>query len=215
MDHAKNVTSVFDSCAKEYQEKYMEVDLYNGSFDLFCDELKQDATILELGCGPGNITKYLLKKRPDLKILGTDLAPGMIRLARKNNPTAGFEIMDCMEIRNLKTRYDAIMCGFCLPYLSKEKAIQLILDSSGLLQDSGLLYLSTMEDDYGKSGLKKSSSGKYELFMYFHQQDYLEQALHDSGFEIIHIKHQDYPTNDETKVIDLIIIAKKITLSDE
>ncbi len=209
MDHTKNVTYVFDNCAREYQEKYMEVDLYNASFDLFCGKLKQNSSVLEIGCGPGNITKYVLTKRPDLKVFGIDLAPGMIKLAKENNPTADFEVMDCKEIRNLKNQYDAILCGFCLPYLSKDDARQLIHDSSRLLSDSGLLYLSTMEDDYNKSGLKKSSSEKYELFMYFHQEDYLSEALLENNFEILSKERQNYPTDDGTKVIDLIIIARK------
>ncbi len=47
---------------------FMNLDLYNDSYDTFCDQVKiKNATILEIGCGPENITKYLLKKRLDFK----------------------------------------------------------------------------------------------------------------------------------------------------
>jgi 2-polyprenyl-3-methyl-5-hydroxy-6-metoxy-1,4-benzoquinol methylase len=187
----------------------MDVSLYGSTFDLFCENIiKQNADVLELACGPGNITKYLLNKRPDLKILGTDLAPNMIELAKINNPTAHFEIMDCRAIHTLNKKYDAIMCGFCLPYLSKEEAIQLIMDASKVLSPSGVIYISTMEDDYSKSGYKKGSSGD-EIFMHYHEAEYLSKALEDNDFKIIDLQRIVYPASDGTNITDLVIIAMK------
>jgi len=45
--------------------------------------LNEQAKVLELACGPGNITKCLLSKRPDLEILATDIAPNILELAKK------------------------------------------------------------------------------------------------------------------------------------
>ncbi len=208
MDKNQTAVAVFNKNANLYQDKFMDVNLYGPSFDLFCDTLKKDATILELACGPGNITKYLLDKRPDLKILGTDLAPNMVALAKINNPTAEFKVMDCRELTKVDKTFDAIMCGFCLPYLSKEEAIKLIADASQLLKPGGVIYISTIEDDYAKSALKKGSTGE-EIFMHYHQADYLTQALKENKFMIIDLKRQDYPEKDGTKTTDLILIAEK------
>src|SRR5438045_2838934 len=99
MDKTKIAVDLFNKLASEYQKKYMDVSLYSDSLNLFCKLIpKQNATVLELACGPGNVTKYLLDKRPDLKILGTDLGPNMIKLARQNNPTVEFKILDCRNI---------------------------------------------------------------------------------------------------------------------
>lgn len=209
MDKNKAAVAVFDKRAKEYQAKFMDVGLYHDTFDRFCDQVaRKNADILEIACGPGNITRYLLDKRPDFNILGTDLAPNMIALAQENNPGASFQLLDAREIGMLGKRYDAIMCGFCLPYLSKEESIKLIGDAAGLLKAGGVFYLSTMEDDYGKSGIQRSSAGD-EVYMYFHQADYLISALEENGFGTIDIQHRDYPTNDGTKVTDLLILAVK------
>ena len=73
MDKSKIAVAIFNKLAKMYQDKFMNVDLYSESFDLFCNAIqKENATILEIACGPGNITKYLLNKRPDFNILGID-----------------------------------------------------------------------------------------------------------------------------------------------
>src|ERR1035437_9218531 len=200
MDKTKIAVGVFNKLAKQYQDKFMDVNLYGDTFDLFCDSIKtKKPEILELACGPGNITKYLLAKRPDFKILGIDLAPNMIALAKINNPKAKFKVMDCRDIRTINKKYDAIMCGFCLPYLSKDETIKLIGDASSLLKSNGVVYISTMEDDYSKSGLKKGSRGD-EIFMHYHEADYLVHTLKENGLNIIDLQRKIYPGDDGIKI---------------
>lgn len=209
MDKTKIAVDLFDKYARFYQDKFMDVSSYHDSFDLFCDRItKENAEILELACGPGNITQYLLQKRPDFKILGTDLSPNMIALAGINNPTATFALMDCRDIGKSDKSYDGIMCGFALPYLSKEEAIHLIRDASGILNPSGVLYISTMEDDYSKSGFRTGSQGD-QIFMHFHQADYLIQALDDSGFALIDLQRVDIPEQEGSAKMDMLLIAVK------
>ena len=208
-DRTKIAVAVFNKRANEYQAKFMDTQLYHESFDFFCAQItKENADILELACGPGNITKYLLKKRPDFNILGIDLSLNMIDLAKANNPTATFELMDCRAIGLIDKKYNAIMCGFALPYLSKEEALELITHASVLLASDGVFYLSTMEGDYSSSGLQRSSSGD-EIYIHFHEEDYLVNALKANGFEIVNLQRKNYLMQDGAGVTDLIIIAKK------
>jgi trans-aconitate methyltransferase len=208
MDQTKIAVDIFNKLATGYQDKFMDVSMYHNSLDLFCDAIKKEnAELLELACGPGNITKYLLEKRPDFKILGTDLAPNMIELAKINNPSAEFELMDCRAITSLAKTYDGIICGFGLPYLSKEEAIQFIADSSKQLNKNGILYISTMEADNSKSGFKTGSTGD-TMYQNFHQADYLSAALEENELRIIHLERIEYLYNNENTT-DLIIIAQK------
>ena len=210
MDKTKIAIDVFNKCANEYQDKFMDMDLYNDTFDLFCNNIpKENADILEIACGPGNITKYLLKKMPYFKILGIDLSSNMIALATINNPKAEFQLMDCRDIGMIDKKYDGIMCGFCLPYLSKEESVKLISDTSRLLKSKGVLYLSTMEDDYSKSGFKRLESVD-QMYIYYHQEDYLANALKENDFKIIDLQRKDYPERDGTRTTDLLIIAGKV-----
>ena len=208
MDQTKIAVDIFNKLATGYQDKFMDVSMYHNSLDLFCNAIKKEnAELLELACGPGNSTKYLLKKRPDFKILGTDLAPNMIELAKINNPTANFELMDCRAILSLTKTYDGLLCGFGLPYLSKEEAIQFIKDASQKLNKNGILYISTMEDDNSKSGFKTGSTGD-TMYQNFHQADYLQQSLEENELKIIHLERINYFYNNENTT-DLIIIATK------
>ena len=79
MDKYEETFETWDKVAYLYQEKFMDLDLYNETYDFICNSiLKDNARILDVGCGPGNITKYLLSKRPDFDILGIDISPNMI-----------------------------------------------------------------------------------------------------------------------------------------
>ncbi|MEZ4826034.1 MAG: methyltransferase domain-containing protein [Bacteroidia bacterium] len=207
MDKSQKAVAVFDKLAELYQNKFMDQSGFIDTFELFCKSIPQPhARILEIACGPGNITRYLLNMRPDFQILGIDLAPRMVALAKTNNPTAQFEVMDARGINQLPGKFDGILCGFGLPYLSREEAIQLIRHSADLLNNSGIIYLSTMEDDYSKSGLRKGSSGD-EIYMHYHQADYLTTALEENGFQILSIQRKDYPEQNGDVTTDLVIIG--------
>lgn len=210
MDHSEHTFQTWDQLASQYQEKFMDLDLYNDTYDLFCKEAAiHNARVLEVGCGPGNITKYLLSKRPDFKIQGIDISPNMIKLAKANNPTAFFKIMDCRKIDELIGTFDAIICGFCMPYLSKKECAKFIKDSAALLSSGGILYFSAIEDDHIKSGYETSSDGKHTMFVYYHEEGYLQEDIQQNRFQLIHLQRKHYPKKEGT-VTHLIFIAQKI-----
>lgn len=205
--HTENAVAIFDKMATVYQQKYMDVSNYGHSLQFFCEHIIGcNPEILELACGPGNVTKYLLDKRPDLRILATDLSPAMLLLAAQNNPAVQLEKMDCRAMNQLARSFDGIVAGFCLPYLSQEESVQLIEDAASILKPSGLLYLSTMEDAYSKSGFQTGSGGD-KIFMYFHEAAYLETALLANGFDILLTERVRTSPQNEV-VTDLILIAQ-------
>lgn len=209
MNKTRLAVHVFNKYARVYQDKYMDVSLYHATLDLFAGAVaKEDAELLELACGPGNVTRYLLDKRPHWKILGTDLAENMLELARINNPEAEFRNMDCRDITTLGRSFDGVVCGFCLPYLSKEEAIRLIGDAAAVLRPGGALYLSTMEDAYDHSKWQQTADGD-RVFMHYHEEAYLSAAIGDSGLQIADLQRIRYPGSDGSITTDLVITATK------
>jgi trans-aconitate methyltransferase len=201
--------AVFDLRANDYQEKFMDVSLYAHSFDLFCTYLNNQARVLELACGPGNITRYLLDQRPDLRIMGTDLSPKMIELARVNNPTAIFQLMDVKELHTLQDAYNGVMVGFCLPYLNINEVRKLIHDSTRVLVPGGIIYISTMEENEDhQSGIKTSGYGD-QLYMYYHKSADLTEALEQNGFNLLHLSRILTKAENGTTTVDLLLIAQK------
>lgn len=210
MDHSKQASEVFDKLAALYQSKYMDVSAYATQLDDFLELLKvPHPHILEIACGPGNITRYLLNKRPDLQIFGTDLAPAMIELAKINCPEASFAVMDCRNISSLQAKYDAIIASFCLPYLNRSEVKSLLKDISDLLHPGGKLYLSTIEAAHEKSGYKKGSTGDM-VFMHYYELADIESLLWESDLHVLSQSRVGVTGNDNAD-IDLIIITVKQT----
>lgn len=188
----------------------MDLDLYNDTYDLFCEQIiSKKPKILEIACGPGNITKYLLSKRSDFKVKGIDIAPNMIQLAKANNPTANFEVMDCRMIDRIQTRFDAIICGFCMPYLSKSDCQKLISDCANLLNQNGIFYFSTIEGDEQQSGFEVGSTGD-KCYVYYHQTDDLLNCLTRNQFELTQLIRKNYGIKNGEPQIHLIFLAKKL-----
>ncbi len=211
MDRYKETFESWNKIASLYQEKFMDLDLYNESYDFICNSIiKEEAKILEIGCGPGNITKYLLSKRSDFNIHGIDVAPNMIELAKKNNPTGNFSVMDSREISEIKTKFDGIICGFCLPYLSESDCEKLIYDSYNLLNKNGLIYLSFVEGLPNESKFQVRSNGD-RIYFYYHNLEKLKAKLIDKEFKEIKIFKVDYKKSETEKEIHTILTAKKKT----
>jgi len=116
MDKYDITIATYNKCAVAFQDKFMAMDLYHDSYDRLCERIETlNPRILEIGCGPGNITRYLLSKRPDFDILATDLAEKMIELASVNAPQAKFRVMDCRDINTIHSTFDALYAAFACP----------------------------------------------------------------------------------------------------
>lgn len=205
-NHNEHSVQIYDTIAEAYQAKFMDMDIYDSSYACFCAALQvENPRVLELACGPGNISRYLLNQRPDIRLLATDLAPNMLRLTKQNVPKAEVQLLDCREIKTLQRTFNGIICGFALPYLSAAEVEQLLKDSHTVLEEQGVLYLSCIEGEYEKSGPQSSSDGKTSMFIYYYPADFLINCLSDSGFEAQAVLRVPYPPNDT----HLIVIARK------
>lgn len=208
MDRYKETFDTWNNIATIYQSKFMDLDLYNDTYDYICNSVvRQKAKLLEIGCGPGNITKYLLSQRPDFDIFGIDIAPNMIELAKISNPTANFSVMDNRHIKSLDKKYDAIIGGFCLPYLSLTESNELILNAYDLLNKNGLIYLSFVEGNPDKSDFKVSGGGR--VYFQYHILDDLKTQLIKTKFDNIKTFKVKYKISETEFDIHTILTAKK------
>ncbi len=210
MELKNQIWETWNSLASAYRDKFMTLTLYDDSYQFFCDLLKgeKQAHILEIGCGPGNITRYLQENLPNSKIKAIDFAPSMIQLASQLNPKVEFEVMDCRQVNQIADKFEAIVCGFCMPYLTKEECVKLIVDCAKLLRKEGIFYLSTIEGKYADSGVEKSSDGKNSMMVYQHEEQYLNQALMESGFRVKKRFLIPYSKNEHSLSKHLIVIAQ-------
>lgn len=199
----------WNKIAELYEDKFMDLTLYNNSYEKFCDLLpKEKATILEVGCGPGNIIRHLTTLHSKLDILATDVSKNMIEIAKKNNPTAEVKLLDCREINSLSNQFDGIVSGFTLPYLNQEDGGKFIEDSSMKLRKNGILYLSLVTGNYDQSGFISGSSGD-RTFFYYHQLDWVLKQFEQNNFKVVHNMEVVFSRDNREDEKHTILIAKK------
>ncbi|WP_343632024.1 class I SAM-dependent methyltransferase [Fluviicola sp.] len=207
MNNQKAV-DLFNKLADSYQQRFFSVDHYGESLNILLNHLEERSKVLDVACGPGNISHYLLERLPQLELLGIDLAPNMIELARKNNPNARFLVYDALQIDYLDTSFDAIVVGFLFPYLAIEQVELFLFKVYEKLNENGILYLSTMTDLYENSRMKASSTGE-EVMMYYYETGFLTRLLQQIGFRVISTHEQPFPVSETETDTDLILIAQK------
>lgn len=200
-------TETYCKCAVAYEAKFMDISPYKDSIDAFCTHIPADAAILDLGCGPGNISKYLFEKGFRY-ITGMDRSPEMVSLAAKNVPEANFIQGDIRHLSFPNDSFHGVIASFCIPYISYLDTEQLLARLSRVIADGGKLYLSCMEGI--RSGFETTSfSGTNRVYIYYYSEEFLREKLQINGFKVLQMKKQLYPEADGTFSTDLLFIAEK------
>jgi SAM-dependent methyltransferase len=198
----------WNQVARLYQEKFAGLHLYDEGYDAFCRLLTQKrARLLELGCGPGNLTQALLNRRPDFQILGLDGAPEMLRIARELVSDARFELADVRDLSAYPGPFDGIVSGFCIPYLSPEELPRHISDLSGRLDTDGILYLSFLEGDPANSGWVHGSTGHAMEFFYF-QKSFMRNLLAVNNLLVEMEMDFPFPRQENVEIHSLLLARK-------
>ena len=75
-------------------------------------------TVLDLACGPGNMTRLLAQRvQPGGRVVGVDLARGMVAVAARDRPPgAWFAVMDVERLGLPDQTFDAATCGHGLQF---------------------------------------------------------------------------------------------------
>ncbi len=94
------VAGSYDRLAGAYAQRiYDELDgkpFDRALLDRFADQVRGQGVVLDLGCGPGHVARYLHQR--DVKVVGVDLSPGMIQTARGRAPEVDFRVGDMRSL---------------------------------------------------------------------------------------------------------------------
>ena len=124
-------------------KKYDREDIkYDDWLDSFLDIIEKCETpILDLGCGSGNNTLYLINHNK--RVIACDLSENAITSIKKNFP----EIVDAKYFNMLDgipyqdNSFDIVIADLSLHYFKKEDTIRLIADLKRILKQDGHIIL--------------------------------------------------------------------------
>ena len=210
-DHCLVSVATFSRLADLYAEKYFHLDMYDQYLEQFAKRIEpQGASVLDVACGPGNVSAYLAKTRPDLKLIGVDLAEGMVRQARLRVPSAEFLVKDCRQIDELEQVFDASAFAFGLSYLTDDDAKRFFSSLNAILAGSAMLYLSTITGEPGASGFETTSGGDRVYIRYRSVGDVVSM-VERAGYRIDFREVISSPANASRPTQDLILIAQRVS----
>ncbi|NQV52096.1 MAG: class I SAM-dependent methyltransferase [Flavobacteriales bacterium] len=210
MDPYKETIQTWDKLAERYEQMFMDMDIYHESYAAFCDALgAEEGRLLEIGCGPGNITQYLQKKVPTLQITATDVSPSMIERVNINVPSAEARVMDARDVGALQESFNAIVCGFIIPYLSAEDCTQMISACGRLIQKGGVCYLSFVPGNPKESGFVTGSTGDRSYFHY-HAKDRVMEDLSKAYLEVFKTFEIIYKKANGVTEMHLVVLARRL-----
>src|SRR5687767_9338389 len=75
------------------------------------------ATVVDLGCGPGNLTRLLAERWPDAEVRGVDSSPEMIAAARRDAPGLDVEVADLRTWLDRGDEVDVLVSNATLQWL--------------------------------------------------------------------------------------------------
>jgi cyclopropane fatty-acyl-phospholipid synthase-like methyltransferase len=210
-NHSAHSVKMFDKHAQAFSDRFMDLASYDKHIEYFCSlMLNEKPTLLELGCGPGNITRRIQTCCPRADIVAVDLAEEMIAIARKNISNVDFRIMDVRHIDQCTQSFDAIAASFVLPFLTYDESRRLFDSMFNLLKTPGYVYLSTMEGTKENNGFEKTSfSGADTIHFTYYEVPFLLEALSASGFSVKSVVRQPYYQNDIPILTDIILVCQK------
>lgn len=147
------------------------------------DELELQGTeaILDIGCGPGTLTRLLAEKVPHGRVVGIDASASMIELAKAQAiPNASFSVMDATKMP-FEDTFDLVFSNSVFHWIEDQegllKAVKRALKQGGLLRAQFM----------GRSG-----STLRDVARFLCQQDPYRAYLQDFRWPRVNFDEQTY-----------------------
>lgn len=139
MDDLAETIETYDRVAGEYRERHRDRDPLADQVDRFCGAV-DGSMILDVGCGPGWESATFAERGYD--VLGVDVTPGLLEIAREEAPTADFARMDMRELGVADGAVDGIWACASFLHVPRSDARDTLAEFRRVLRDGGTLWLS-------------------------------------------------------------------------
>jgi len=199
-------TNTYNKIAKIYTKKYFE-DFTDFPFvDKFLSLLPVKSKILDIGCGPGNFTKYIKGKGFDIK--GVDLSKEMIKIAQKKVPGIEFQLMDMRNLKFPINSFNGLLVAYSLIHIPSSEILDTLTGFNKVLNKSGKILIITQAGEPDRIVDETLING-LKIFINFFTRDKLKKYLKEAGFEVVFQKEKKIEDNDSFSNRVIYTIASK------
>jgi SAM-dependent methyltransferase len=187
MQLQKDIIHCYNSIARPYADKFQD-ELKKKHLDRillrqFALENESRGRLIDLGCGPGQTTRFLFECGVK-DILGTDLSPNMVGVAKGSHPSIAFEVADMLQLQYADGSVGSAIAFYSIVHFDYElvkvafKEVFRILVGGGQFLFSFHVGSETIHLD---SFLEKDVN----IDFYFLEVEKIRELLVEVGFEMI------------------------------
>ncbi|TSC61703.1 MAG: methyltransferase family protein, partial [Parcubacteria group bacterium Gr01-1014_106] len=134
-----SLKETYNRIGEEWHRDHQKDDWWVEGTDRFVSLLRPNALVLDVGCGGGTKSKYLMQK--GLRVVGIDFSEKMVEIAQREVPTGTFHVCDLRDIGTLEHQFDGIFAQAVLLHVPKIEIPQTLTGMVGKLASGGYLYI--------------------------------------------------------------------------
>lgn len=196
---AGELATYYSELAADYEERISKAAHYGARVCEFLDLHAEPGTsVLDVGCGPAHLTAHL---GANVRLVGIDLSPGMIGLARRARPDARFELHDFHEPLPDDIDADVAIVVGCLEFA--RDLTMVLRNIAGAMRPGGRALVSVPErcppdHDRALHSMYSPSHGVWITFG-LHREAEAVLAATDAGFDVEHVARSPGWRRDEGK----------------
>ena len=147
--------------------------------DSLAGRLPTGARVLELGCGPGVVTRLLVER---YEVTALDISSVQADLARHAAPAASVEVGDALDATFEAGSFDAVLAFYVLNHIRRQRIVEL-LDGVSLWLRPGGIFLAS----FGVGDVSEWTGSWLGTEMFFSSWPSLENStlVEAAGLEIL------------------------------
>jgi SAM-dependent methyltransferase len=191
----RRLESSYDRVAGLYTEKYTDElahkPLDRELLDRFADAVRGSGPVCDLGCGPGQIARYLRERGVDA--FGIDLSSAMVETAQRLAPEISFSQGDMAALDAADASWAGIVAFYSIIHTPRDEMVPVLRELRRVLQPDGVLLLGF---HLGNEDLhiEEWSGQPVCIDMLFFERAEMEGYLTRAGLEICDaIERDPYP----------------------
>jgi SAM-dependent methyltransferase len=205
----------YDRVAAEYADRFKN-EMDDKPFDRECLDLLARhvgslGPICDLGCGPGQIARYL--HRQGVKTLGVDLSPKMVAEAQRLNPEIHFHQGDMLSLPDAENSWGGIAAFYCIIHIPHPQVVDALREMRRVLRPGGML-LVTFHIGEEIKHLDEWWEKPVKLDFAFYLPEQMETWLKDAGFDLVETLVREPNPEVEVATRRAYLFARKPSLQE-